>query len=291
MGLFSISRTMRFLMIFLLVAHFLPVRAQDQEGATGLQQAEHMLHHYFDSLANAGNDSERESINQKIVDKFRVVLEDPRSFDYPFDSITHAGILKSEDNRIRLYNWNVPYQAGYNIYYCFLQYRKEDTLLTHQLHDRSEKIENPESKLLSKDNWYGALYYRIIKNKGRFDKFYYTLLGYDPHDYLTNIKVIDVLSFNKEDEPVFGAAIFKNRQEMSKRLLFEYSEFANMMLRYDKDKKMIVYDHLSPSQPQYEGQREFYGPDFSYDGLKFENGIWNTYFDLDLRLNEIDFED
>jgi len=61
-----------------------------------------------------------------------------------------------------------------------------------------------------------------------------------------------------------------------------------MTLKYDEGKEMIIYDHLSPSEPKYEGQYEFYGPDFSYDGLKYENGIWNTYFDLDPRLNKIE---
>jgi len=255
------------------------------------QEQERILHRHFDSLANAREDDTREALNKKVLSRFRRILEDPRSFDYPFDSIQHAGILKSADGKIRLYNWNVPYEAGYNIFQCFLQYKKSDTLLTYELKDQSEQIEDPESQTLDKDKWYGALYYDIIAKKGRFDRTYYTLLGFDPNDFLSNRKVIDVLYFDKADRPVFGAAIFKNRQKVSQRILFEYNEFANMMLRYDKDKEMIVYDHLSPSKPQYEGQREYYGPDFSYDGLKFENGIWNTYFDLDLRLNDIDFDD
>jgi len=269
----------------------IPTTAQDTDGGLDLPKAEQQLSQQFDSLANAADDGQREAINQAIVEQFRKVLVDPQSFQYSFDAIENAGILKSEDDRVRIYNWNVPYEAGYNIFHCFLQYKKNDSVRTFELKDRSEKIDEPETKTLDKDNWYGALYYRIIKNTGRFDEVYYTLLGYDPHDFMTNRKVIDVLHFNKQGEPEFGAAIFKNKKQVSKRLIFEFSEFANMMLRYDKDKKMIVYDHLSPSDPQYEGQREFYGPDFSYDGLKFENGIWNAYLDLDLRLNEIDFED
>jgi len=263
---------------------------QQDTQSTDFQKEEQILHRYFDSLAHAREDDTREALNKKILERFGRILKDPRAFDYPFDGIENAGILRSSDGKVRIYNWNVPYEAGYNIFYCFLQYKKTDTLLTYELNDRSEQIENPESRTLSKDRWYGALYYDIIAKKGRFDETYYTLLGFDPNDYLSNRKVIDVLHFDKQDQPVFGAAIFKNRQKVTQRILFEYNEFANMMLRYDKDKEMIVYDHLSPSKPRYEGQREYYGPDFSYDGLKFENGIWNTYFDLDLRLNDIDFD-
>jgi len=261
------------------------------QGRVHFTGEEKILQQQFDSLANARDDDTREALNKKILQRFRRMLKDPGAFDYPFDAIENAGILRSSDGKVRIYNWNVPYEAGYNMFYCFLQYKKADTLLTFELNDRSEQIENPENQTLSKDKWYGALYYEIIAKQGRFDETYYTLLGFDPNDYLTNRKVIDVLHFDKQDEPVFGASIFRNRQNVSQRILFEYNQFANMMLRYDKDKEMIVYDHLSPSKPKYEGQREYYGPDFSYDGLKFENGIWNTYFDLDLRLNDIDFDE
>ncbi len=263
---------------------------QDTGDKVDMKKAEQYLIRHFDSLASAGSDKKREAINRKIMDKFRSFVDQESSFLYPFDSLSNAGILKSSDGKVKVYNWNVPYEAGYHIYHCFIQYRNADSLINYELKDKSEQIEEPENKILDKDNWYGALYYSIIPKEGRFDKTYYTLLGYDPNDYMTNRKVIDVLHFDKNNQPVFGAEIFKNQREMSKRILFEYAEFASMTLQYDKDKDMIVYDHLSPSKPQYEGQYEFYGPDFSYDGLKFENGIWNTYFDLDLRLNEINLD-
>ena len=264
---------------------------QDTGDKVDMKKAEQYLIHHFDSLASAGSDKKREAINRKIMDKFRSFVDQESSFLYPFDSLSNAGILKSSDGKVKVYNWNVPYEAGYHVYHCFIQYRKADSLISYELKDKSEQIEEPENKILDKDNWYGALYYSIIPKEGRFDKTYYTLLGYDPNDYMTNRKVIDVLHFDKNNQPVFGAEIFKNQREMSKRILFEYAEFATMTLQYDKDKDMIVYDHLSPSKPEYEGQREFYGPDFSYDGLRFENGIWNTYFDLDLRLNEINLDE
>jgi len=46
---------------------------------------------------------------------------------------------------------------------------------------------------------------------------------------------------------------------------------------------MIVFDHLSPSKPSLVGVYEFYGPDFSYDGYKFEKGMLELYPDIDIR--------
>ena len=55
-----------------------------------------------------------------------------------------------------------------------------------------------------------------------------------------------------------------------------------MGLKYDERFKMIVFDHLSPIRPELAGDYKFYGPDFSYDGYKFENGFWVYMPDLDV---------
>ena len=47
-----------------------------------------------------------------------------------------------------------------------------------------------------------------------------------------------------------------------------------MALNFDAKEKMIVMDHLAPEDSRFEGQYQFYGPDFSYDALKFKKGAW-----------------
>ncbi len=267
--------------------------AQNNDNSVNLQQEEEQFQRLYDSIANSNDDDVKKKLNQQIIKKWKKLLPQPETFEYPFDSIDNAGILKSKDNKLKLYNWNLPYESGEHDYFCFIQYKqknKDDQMLLFELEDNSESIEEPEQKILKDNEWYGALYYKIIPIETRFDDTYYTLLAYDPNDYLTSKKIVDVLHFEK-NKPVFGASIFKNQREVSNRLIFEYGQFASMMLKYDENKEMIVYDHLSPSEPKYEGDREFYGPDFSYDGLRYENGVWNTYFDLDLRLNEINVDD
>jgi hypothetical protein len=275
----------------------LPLELLSQENDTSaefLQKQELLLTSYFDSLAGAESDEERIRMNQRIVEIFREVIKHQESFGYSFDSIDQAGILLSPDKKVKFYNWNLPFDNGLHEYFCFVQYKpekKSDTIYHYELKDKSDSIDNPEEAILNFPKWYGSLYYKIIPIETRFDETYYTLLALDLNDYLTNKKIVDILRFNENNQPVFGATIFKNRKKVTNRLIFEYSEFATMTLKYIEDKEMIVYDHLSPSSPKYEGQREFYGPDFSYDGLKYEKGIWNTYYDLDLRLNKINLND
>ena len=41
----------------------------------------------------------------------------------------------------------------------------------------------------------------------------------------------------------------------------------------------IVFDHLVPELPTLEGMYDFYIPDMTYDGYKWENGIWEYHED------------
>jgi hypothetical protein len=46
---------------------------------------------------------------------------------------------------------------------------------------------------------------------------------------------------------------------------------------------MIVFDHLSPANESYTGNYQYYGPDLSFDALRFENGIWELKENIDVR--------
>jgi len=56
-----------------------------------------------------------------------------------------------------------------------------------------------------------------------------------------------------------------------------------MSLQWNEKMNMIIFDHLSPSKPSYTGNYQFYGPDFSYDGLEVVNGYWDLVEDIDIR--------
>ena len=91
---------------------------------------------------------------------------------------------------------------------------------------------------------------------------------------MTNKKIIDVLYFDK-NKPCFGAPIFDlKKKKKFKRLVFEFSNSASMLLRYEEKRKILVYEKVSPPRMQDYGHPETYLPDGSYDVLIFKNGIW-----------------
>ena len=82
---------------------------------------------------------------------------------------------------------------------------------------------------------------------------------------------------------MFGGDIHIKDKPIQKRLIFEYSSEVAMTLNYDENLEMIVYDHLRPHQPFFEGNYRFYAPDGSYDALRFEKGEFYQEEDIDAR--------
>lgn len=283
---------MKKIRLFVLLIGILLIHKSVIYGSNGAQNElkvyEDSLKNYFALLANETNDEKKIAYNKHIVSCFEKVLKNEDSFYYPFYALKNVGIIQSEDYKLRIITWNLPYNDRTYKYFGFIQYKKSKRLYElYELNDNSDKIKNPEFAVLNNKNWYGALYYKIITNKYR-GRVYYTLLGADLNNLLSKKKIIDILYFDKNDSPIFGDKVFKNNNNAVVRIIFEFNGQADMTLTYDEEREMIIYDHLSPSKPSLTGEYEFYGPDFSYDGLKFEHGIWNAYLDIDVRNKNIE---
>ena len=248
-----------------------------------IEQYEDSINNQYTRLISTANDSIKLDINNSITKLFKEVLENLKSFSYPFEKLKNISKLASGDGYVRIINWNLPLQNGEFIYYGFVQHlntnKKELTL--YQLIDQSGIIQNPENTELSEKNWFGALYYKILTTMSGKTT-YYTLLGWDGNNNFTNKKLIENFYFN-DKSMVFGPPIIKVEQSIQNRLIFEYSKQAKMMLRYDEKLDIIVWDHLAPSQPKFVGQYMYYGPDLSQDGIQFINGNWVLKPNLDLR--------
>jgi hypothetical protein len=134
-------------------------------------------------------------------------------------------------------------------------------------------MNKPLTKQLTADNWYGALYYKLIRTKYK-RKTYYTLLGWNGNTALSNQKIIDVLQVSKDGKISFGAPIFEDVKGHKHRIILEYAEQAAVSLRYLENDAVIVFDHLVPTNPAFEGQFAFYSSDFSNDAYRFEKGRW-----------------
>lgn len=270
--------------LYIVIFFLISLTATSQKRDIVLPQYEDSINNCFNKIIAATNDSVKFLYNEYIKHHFRQVLHYKASFQYPFDSLKNMGIITAPDKQFRLYNWNLQLANGEFEYFGFLQVvdKKEKSQQIFSLSDHSDEIKMPEHETTTHENWFGALYYQIILVKERRNN-YYTLIGWDGHNDFSNRKIIDVLYFTKSGNPKFGKKIFKMGDEKKKRIIFEYSYLASMALKYNDKLSMIVYDHLAPSSPKFEGQYQYYGPDFSYDGLYFKNGKWIQERNIDVR--------
>lgn len=238
----------------------------------------------FENMRQSQDDFEKLEINREVIAVFSEMLSIDSSFYFPFDSLKYLGKIYSPDRFFRLFSWNVPMGDGTHRYFGYIQYiQPENNQVKVFFLDDSKNSRLSTDFIYAPADWYGALYYDIIKTEC-FGKKYYTVLGFAFNNYLTSYKIIDVISFGREGISI-GAEIFLHGEPTNYRMIHEFSSKVSMMLRYDKEMEMIVFDHLSPIQPEYENQFQFYGPDSSYDGLEFKNCMWMLHEDLNL-INE-----
>ncbi|SFG79931.1 hypothetical protein SAMN04489864_102315 [Pedobacter insulae] len=204
--------------------------------------------------------------NAAFIKKFITALKITGSFDYGFDSLKRISILKPSDNSFRIITWFVPLNDGTYRYYGTIQIPTSDgALKLFPLNDATNTINNPNALTTHKE-WFGARYYEIIPVSAKGKQPYYVLLGWKGNTLKTSKKVIEVLSFEK-NEPVFGKNIFETEKNkpLKNRVIFEYSKQNAMTLIWDKKVNMIVFDHLVPYEPKMTGNFEFYGSDLTFD--------------------------
>jgi len=255
-------------------------------------------------INSSKTDADKEKHNAQLLNTFEQALNTPNSFDYPFDSLSilkFVSLLTPSDKKFRIITWDIPKADGTHVYYGFIQEKfvqaknagggksKTEVMQLYPLIDKSTEIKNPDNAITDNKKWLGMWYYKVIEKKWK-GKTYYTLLAWDGNDKFSCKKIIDVLTFDGNGTPRFGADIFVMEKKYPKRIIFEYSASCSMSLRYSHKKDSIVFDHLAPTSPQLEGQFQYYCNDMSYDGFGFKKGKWNYGKDLNA-INDKDEKD
>lgn len=243
-----------------------------------------------------------QSVEQKLVEEGRKILTDPayqqrlksndifgktlqdyvgteQGFNDPLAGVHNMMRLEAEDD-LRIYTWQMPDSNYHYVKYGLIAVQTPKGIVVTPLKDKSSSMMQPEFAQLKADNWYGAIYYKLIPiKKGR--SHLYTLLGYAPGTDL-NQKIIEVLAVDRRGRPTFGAKVFKIDQFQDQtfrkppmRLILRYGGKYAASVRWNEEKEMIVMDHLSPPDAHLKGVYRMYGPDMSYDGLVWGDDWWN----------------
>ncbi len=269
------------------------------------QLSETDIKYYTDLEDSLQNISQRVFFSKKEKNKFEAnkqfialwneVLKDEKSMQYPFDSLKKdVSLLMAPDKKFRIITWNIIKEDQTHAFFGFIQvnnsktvkkglFKKETTAQydIFSLVDKSATVKTPENYVSDPSKWFGMLYVDCIKS----DDDFYTLIAWDGNDKLTQRKFIDVLYFKPDGTPMFGKDVFKFPGKFAKRIMFEYASEVAMSLKYNSNRKQIIFSHLAPNglDPTLEGQYQYYGPDGSFDALEMKKGKWVYEPAIDIR--------
>lgn len=262
--------------------------ATAQSDTLKLQNAIGRLQLLGDTVMKGSSDSIRLAANLEFSSLLDSILHTNAGTFLSFYNVKGISVARSSDKKIKLLTWMLEDRGrsqysfyGYLIYKPDKHPTADIIRLKQGAYTSREELETRKS---SNDDWTGCIYYSII-NERKKKKDHYMLLGWAPQSADIHRKIAEPLIFQK-NKINFGAPLIRNGSKIQHRLILDYNARAVVSLRYNQDLKMIVMDHLSPSEnrPEAKGMYQLYGPDFSYDGLDFVNGKWVVIKDIDVRL-------
>jgi hypothetical protein len=247
---------------------------------------------YRTQTVQSKDDSAKYFYNDSLRSQIKLFLNEEESFETPLGKIPYMGDIYAPDGEFRMITWNLSLADGTYDYFCFVQKKPTENgeSFWHELIDHHKEISRAESRRLSKQNWYGSLYYSIIPFKLDKQKTY-VLLGWEGHDKFTNKKIIESMYFNQKGEPVFGKAVFEGPRLNKRRVVFEYSKDAYLMLRYNDKTEQIIFNELQPSKPELKGLYSFYQPTMTYNAYQYKKGVWELVLDIkpQNKKNDVEF--
>lgn len=223
----------------------------------------------------------------------------------------NASVLTSPDRKLRVFSWAVVNDAGE--YECFgaVQYYndKEEAYSYELLADHSYEMLNREESLLGPDRWLGAIYQDLIQTTAG-SRTYYTLLGWNGVDRMTDMRVIEPVSL-QGGKVHFGAALFRRERNL-RRVVIEYRDDAAVQMNYDEQtvqtvstervkkdgrmrtvekikehkERMIIFDEVEPQVEGMQGLFQYYVPSGLELAYVWVDGKWELRHGAQGRLTD-----
>ena len=291
---------MRRLIASMLLAILTLAAVQAQDKAV-MSQHQKRLASLLELAATAPTDNERYLASEQAVGELTAALDEEGSERWKWQLPTVASVLTSPDGQLRIFTWAVVRDNGE--FECFgaVQFYndREEEYQYLLLNDKSEEIMNREESVLSASNWFGAVYQNIIQTS-HAGKTYYTLLGWNGVDNLTERKIIEPVIL-RGGVPQFGAPLFRRERNL-RRLVLEYRNDAMVNLSYEEQfveevqrdrvkvkgsnryrtvekrkqhkEKMIIFDEVEPQIAGMEGLFQYYVPSGLELAYAFVDGKW-----------------
>ncbi|MCB0601850.1 MAG: hypothetical protein KDC28_11500 [Saprospiraceae bacterium] len=263
-------RILIFSSLFLITANAAKSQILEQN-AERLMQYDDTLQTLAHGLFSADKPEERFIACEHFIKSLVRTLKVENSFYYPFESFENISIKYPADSSFRVFTWQLEVGPGDYRYYGAIQVNQPQLKL-YPLIDRSFNFSEEAQEITDPSQWYGGVYYNLLSFSEEGQK-HYLLFGYDMFDQTSRRKFIDVLTFDQDGKPQFGAPVFVREDGSTlNRFLLTFPAEAAVKLNLDKEKGLIIFDHL------VEDPRGGLAmvPDGSYDAFRLQKGklVW-----------------
>jgi hypothetical protein len=223
--------------------------------------------------------AERTAASRALRDFLDQALRLPGSWDYPFDKTLPLSVQADPEGTFRLFSWQLSAEPGHFRHFGFLQTASapsEPIALT----SRNAWLRPPQDVALGASDWIGQIYYKVhpFRIKG---KKYWVLFGFSSADGRNTRKIADILHFDRDDKPVFGAPLFHYPKQDEKgvdsgyRIILDYAAESQVSLNFDAGLDLILFDHLIPFADDRSNQGMRFIPDGSYSGFRLKRDGWH----------------
>ena len=98
----------------------------NQDELEQLQEGEKALISLGYTILNGNTDSIKYAANAEFTGLMGQLLSLEASFLYPFDSLLSISKLRSENEKVRIYTWNMPKEDGSFSYYGYVQHKPKN---------------------------------------------------------------------------------------------------------------------------------------------------------------------
>ena len=291
----------RGILLLLLTAFGLAAQAQDK---ARMQDYQSRLTALFVRVAEAPTDNERYLASEEAVQLLAEALEEEDSEEWKWSLPQYVSVLTSPDGLFRIFTWAVVRDNGeFECFGAVQFYNEKEEVYEHLLlNDKSEEIMNREESVLAADQWLGAVYQDLIQTTASSHT-YYTLLGWNGVDNITERKIIEPV-FIRSGKPQFGAPVFRRMRNL-RRVVLEYTNEAMVNLSYEtqfvqdvehkrekvkgtnryrtvdkvkeRKEKMIIFDEVEPQIPGMEGLYQYYVPSGTELAYSWVDGKWELH--------------
>jgi hypothetical protein len=274
MSLFKISLLFIFLSIGIL-SSAISQTSFTKEDSLFFSQKQDTIAAWADLVISDASYEERQFAIYEIIKGFKKLLAKENSYHFKLDKLPTISQIYAPDNKFRIFTWLVQDEKFNYRYYGLIQ-MNNSKLKMFPLVDYTSFIDNPHKAVLGNDRWLGALYYDILHNVDNSGKDYYTLFGWEGSSFISSKKWMDVLWFNDEGEPRFGAPVFsfEKKDSIITRFILQFKQDAAVNLKFNIAENQVVFDHLIPIDGVSYGYYFNYVPDGSYSAFKWEKGKW-----------------